>query len=181
LRIISGTYKGRVLHPPAGLPVRPTTDLAKSALFNILENLYDLSSMNCLDLFCGTGNISFEFISRGCPHVVAVDRDVSCLGFVRKTANALGMENLHTVKSDALRYLKNKSTPFNLVFADPPFDSGLEETVTEAVLSGNLLTGDGIFILEHFSKKSFSHIPGFQSMRRYGSVAFSFFHKLDAH
>jgi 16S rRNA (guanine(966)-N(2))-methyltransferase RsmD len=179
LRIISGKYKGRSIRPPRGLPVRPTTDLAKTALFNILESRYDLSTFRCLDLFCGTGNISFELVSRDCIDVTAVDKEPSCVAFIRKTSTELSMSNLYTVKSEAMRYLRQCVSRFDLIFADPPFDSEMEELLVAEVFSRSLLSPGGIFILEHFSKKSFAHLKGFTFERKYGSVAFSFFNNLD--
>lgn len=179
MRIISGKYKGRVLHPPANLPVRPTTDFAKTGLFNILENQIDFENLNCLDLFSGTGSISIELISRGAKSVTSVDRDYGCTAFQKETTRLLEIHNLRIIRTDVLTFIKKKHDPFDLIFADPPFDLKIHESLTSTIVAGNLLAKDGRFILEHNSKQDWSSLPGFQSNRTYGNVGFSFFSKLE--
>ena len=139
MRIISGKYKGRHIRPPGNLPVRPTTDFAKTGLFNILEHKLDLESLNCLDLFSGTGGISLELISRGCKHVTAIDQDQKCVVFLRKTAGELGIENLVVHRADAIQYLKKSPGKFDFIFADPPFSSSIHEELVDLVMQKEML------------------------------------------
>lgn len=175
MRIISGTYKGRVIRPPANLPVRPTTDFAKTGLFNILENKFPLEIYDCLDLFSGTGSISLELASRGCKYITSIDQDQKCVVFLRKTTGELGIKNLTAHRSDAITFLKKTPSVFNLIFADPPFDSAIHEELHEIIFGKKLLKPDGVFILEHASRVSFEQLKGFEFSRKYGNVTFSFF------
>ncbi len=109
MRIIGGKYSRRSLRPPKKLPVRPTTDLAKESLFNILSNNIDFEGRSALDLFTGTGSIAFEFASRACQPVVAVDKNFQCIDFVKNTAAEFGMENLQTLRSDVFRFIQTTS------------------------------------------------------------------------
>ena len=160
MRIISGKYKGRVLHPPANLPVRPTTDFAKTGLFNILENQIEFENLNCLDLFSGTGSISMELISRGAKSVTSVDRDYGCTAFQKETTRLLGIHNLRIIRTDVLTFIKKKHEPFDLIFADPPFDLNIHESLTHSLVEGNLLATGGMFILEHNAKQDWSNASG---------------------
>src|SRR5690625_1984773 len=121
MRIISGKHKGRRFSPPKKLPVRPTTDIAKEGLFNILWNRYDFTQLKVLDLFSGTGNISFEFASRGSSDITAVDQHYGCLKFIKRTAESLG-ENIRPLKNDVFRFLQHSPQSYDLIFADPPYD-----------------------------------------------------------
>ena len=177
MRIISGTYKGRRLQPPGYLPVRPTTDFAKEALFNVLNNLIDYDSTRVLDLFAGTGNISYEFISRGCKSVTSLDNHPRCVSFIHKTALELKMMNLYPLKSNAMTFIGQTYDSWELIFADPPYDLPRLPDIPGLVLEGNILAPGGIFILEHPKKYSFTDIPGFEQHRKYGEVNFSFFRK----
>ncbi|MEI7490242.1 MAG: RsmD family RNA methyltransferase [Bacteroidota bacterium] len=179
MRIVSGTYKGRKLHPPGNLPVRPTTDFAREALFNVLNNLIDYESTRVLDLFAGTGAISFEFISRGCKSVTSIDNHPRCVSYIHKTVLELKMMNLFPVKANAMTYAKQALGAWDLVFADPPYDLPQLPTLPELVLSDTLLVPGGLFILEHPKKYDFSKFPGFEQHRNYGEVNFSFFRKSD--
>jgi len=175
VRIVSGKYKGRKLHPPSNLPVRPTTDFAKESLFNILNNLIDFEETTILDLFTGTGSISFEFISRGCPSVVSVDQSPKCIDFIKKSAAELGIENLRAVRSNAFSILRAPSSSFDLIFADPPYDlNGIDE-IPGLVFSSPILKKGGLFILEHSGNHNFDDHPQFSHHRNYGSVNFTFF------
>lgn len=175
MRIISGTFKGRRLHPPANLPVRPTTDFAKEGLFNVLNNLVDFESLKVLDLFCGTGSISMEFISREALQVTAVDINARCLDFIRRTAESMGVNRLQMIRMDVFSFLKRPGPRFDLIFADPPYDLKETETIPDLVFGNGLLTDDGMLILEHSSKHSFEFHPNFYRHRSYGSVNFTFF------
>ena len=175
MRIISGTFRGRRLHPPPNLPVRPTTDFAKEAMFNVLNNNFDYESSRVLDLFAGTGAISFEFISRGCRSVTALDNHPRCIAFINKTALELKMEGLFPIKANALTFVKQLPGKWDLVFADPPYDLRELPLLPWLVQSGDILSPGGLFILEHPKKYSFKEIPGFEQHRNYGEVNFSFF------
>ena len=177
MRIISGTYKGRRLHPPNNLPLRPTTDFAKEALFNVLNNLVEYDALRVLDLFAGTGGISYEFISRGCKSVTSVDKDPRCLSFIHRTGLELKMVNLYPTKANALTFIRQSFENWDLVFADPPYDFWELADLPELVLGGNILAPGGWFILEHPKKYNFNGSPGFDQHRNYGEVNFSFFRK----
>jgi 16S rRNA (guanine966-N2)-methyltransferase len=177
VRIVSGKYRGRQIRPPSGLPVRPTTDFAKENLFNILNNYLDMEGLTVLDLFAGTGSISFEFISRGAGKIVAVDSHPKCHAFIQETGKRLNAGNLSAVRMDVFRFLKSLPGTFDLVFADPPYDLDAIGTLPALVLESGLLRPGGWFILEHSGEYDFSGITGFFQRRKYGSVNFSFFVK----
>jgi 16S rRNA (guanine(966)-N(2))-methyltransferase RsmD len=175
MRIVSGIYKGRRLHPPVNLPVRPTTDFAKEGLFNVLNNDVDYESLRVLDLFTGTGSIAFEFLSRGVLEVTAVDSNHRCIEFIKTTAGAFGATNLRAVKSNCFVFIKRMVASYDLIFADPPYDLHDLAALPDLVLSSGLLADEGLFILEHAAGYSFADHMHFYSHRHYGSVNFSFF------
>lgn len=179
MRIISGKYKGRVIRPPANLPVRPTTDFAKTGLFNILENKINLVNCDCLDLFSGTGSISLELISRGSKYVTAIDQDQKCVVFLRKTSDQLEISNLTAHRSDTMLFLKKTPLHFDLIFADPPFDLNIHMELHQLIMEKKILSRDGVFIMEHSSRVAYSHLTGFSFARKYGNVTFSFFFNLE--
>jgi len=175
VRIIAGTHKGRILHPPKGLPIRPTTDLGKESLFNILNNRIDFEDITVLDLFAGTGNISLEFASRGAAEVVAVDINTKCVEYIRKASQEMALDKVFTVKANAFGFLKSVSRKFDIVFADPPYDMKESTTIPELVFGNSILAPDGWLIIEHDVFKDFKTNPNFMEERRYGKVHFSFF------
>ena len=175
MRIISGTLGGRVLHPPKGLPVRPTTDFAKTALFNILGSRLNIEESSVLDLCCGTGSISFECASRGAKKITAVDAHFNCVKFVNDTAKAMGMVNLQAFKSDIFKFIEKETYVYNLIFVDPPYDMEWIKDISNAVFQHNLLSSNGILIVEHGSKTDLSANKGFIEKRKYGNVNFSIF------
>lgn len=175
MRIISGTHRGRTLHPPKNLPVRPTTDFAKESIFNILNNYFELDGLKVLDLFCGTGNISFEFASRGCGSIIAIDNQFNCCDFVKKNAAALKMPQIQVMKADAFGFLKKAASTFHIIFADPPYDLESIPMLPELVFGKNLLKPDGWLIVEHGPKTDLSALPHFKEKRVYGNVNFSIF------
>ena len=177
MRIISGKFRGRAINPPKNLRARPTTDFAKENLFNILTNLVDFEECTVLDLFAGTGSISYEFASRGVKSVTAVEINSVHHNFIRNTARDLGAENIFAVKANVFLYLKSCPKRFDIVFSDAPYDLEGVEDVVDLVLSGNILEDDGIFIFEHSEKYNFENNPFFWQSRSYGSVQFSFFKK----
>ena len=177
MRIISGTYRGRAINPPRNLRARPTTDFAKENLFNVLGNIIDYEDTDVLDLFAGTGSISYEFASRGAHSVTSVEINAVHYNFIRQTARELGATNIYPIKANAFLYLKNCPKSFDVVFSDAPYDLEGAEGIIPLVLDGNLLREGGIFIFEHSGRKDFSNNPYFWQLRSYGSVNFSFFRK----
>lgn len=178
MRIISGKHKSRRINPPKGLPVRPTTDFAKEGLFNILNNRISFSEIKALELFAGTGNISFELASRGAKEIIAVDTDFGCVNFIKKTSVALDMP-IQAFKADAFKYLDFQNEPFDLIFADPPYafpKESLEELIHK-ILENNWLVEDGLLILEHSKAIDLTQVNSFQENRKYGGSVFSFFQK----
>ena len=178
MRIISGQLKGRTITPPRNLRARPTTDFAKENLFNVLQNLVDIEECDVLDLFSGTGSISYEFCSRGAKSVTSGEINAVHHNFIRKTAQELGLKNLYAVKANAFLYLKSCPKQFDLVFSDAPYDLEQAEEIIPLVLESQILKEDGIFIFEHSKEKNFSNHPLFWQLRSYGSVQFSFFKKM---
>ena len=177
MRIISGSLKGRAINPPRNLRARPTTDFAKENLFNVLQNLIDFEECDVLDLFAGTGSISYEFASRGVKSVTSVEINAVHHNFIRQTARELGIRTLFAVKANAFLYLKSCTKQFDLIFSDAPYDLEGSEEIIPLVLDGNLLREEGIFIFEHSKDKNFEDLPLFWQSRSYGSVQFTFFKK----
>ncbi|WP_298424708.1 RsmD family RNA methyltransferase [uncultured Kordia sp.] len=176
MRIISGKHKGRRLTAPKKLPVRPTTDLAKESLFNILNNHYYFNEISVLDLFSGTGNISYEFASRGTKQLTAVDGDYGCIRFIKKTAADLALD-ITAIKSDVYKFLERTHLKSDIVFADPPYAFTLEqfERIASIVFERDLLTADGFLIIEHAKETKLEHAPYFSFSKSYGNSIFSFF------
>lgn len=174
MRIIGGKLGGRFVQAPSGLPVRPTTDYAKSGLFNVLNNQVDFEELDVLDLFAGIGGISFEFISRGARSVLAVDVNFKCVQFIKDTAEKLKVDNLKVIRSDVFKYLPKCEKKFDLIFADPPFE--LEETdqLIPLVDELDLLKPEGLLIIEHQSNRELKFSDRVQSVRTYGNCSFSF-------
>ena len=177
MRIISGKYRGRTIVPPRNLRARPTTDFAKENLFNVLGNMVDFEDLDVLDLFAGTGSISYEFASRGVRSVTSVEINAVHYNFIRATAKSFGMNNIHPVKANVFLYVKSCAKQFDMIFSDAPYDLEGSEQVIDAVFENNLLKDDGIFIFEHSKSKDFSSHPNFLRLRSYGSVQFSIFVK----
>ena len=180
MRIIAGNLRGRRLNPPANLPVRPTTDMARESLFNILNNYVDYEESTVMDLFAGTGAVSLEFVSRGAREVTAVDINAQCTDYIKAECGRLGVSNLHVVRADVFDMMKRLSRRFDIVFADPPYALEQLATLPDLVFERQVLTDDGIFILEHPREFSFEEHPHFWQHRNYGKVNFTFFaNKLD--
>ncbi len=176
MRIISGTHKGKRLIAPAKLPVRPTTDQAKEALFNILNNFYHLDAVSVLDLFAGTGNISYEFAARGSENITAVDAHYGCVKYIKNTAAELKFP-IQTIKSDVFKYLQKAPVKADIIFADPPYDLDREKfaEIPELVFKRKLLNEGGMLVIEHSKHMNLEDLPNFTDSRRYGSSIFSFF------
>ena len=175
MRIIGGCLRGLRLNPPKNLPVRPTTDLAKEALFNILQNQIEFEDIRVLDLFSGTGNISMEFASRGAAQVVSVDRSIHCINYLKDTARQHGLTNIKTYKDDVFKYLQHETDKFDLVFADPPYDLNRIPELPKIVFERELLLPGGLLIVEHQSMQNLTNHPAFAEQRKYGHSSFSFF------
>ncbi len=176
MRIIAGKYRSRKITPPANLPVRPTTDIARESLFNILNNLVVFQNIAALDLFSGTGAVSFELMSRGCNDVTAVDQNRQCVEWIRSAAKNFQMENLQVRQADSFRFIRQNPRKYELVFADPPYNLERIEDIIRYVFENNLLKEGGWLVLEHSREVDFSSRLFFESHRKYGKVNFSFFH-----
>ncbi|NDV78695.1 RsmD family RNA methyltransferase [Dysgonomonas sp. 511] len=178
MRIISGKHKGRRFDPPKNFKARPTTDFAKENLFNVLNNIIDWEETSALDLFAGTGGISFELVSRGCPRVVSVEKNFNHASFIEKTKETLKIgSEMQLLKLDAFGYLEKGREQFDFIFADPPYDLKNFADVPRLVFERDLIKPDGMFILEHSKEYDFSDYPLFTDKRVYGSVNFSIFEK----
>lgn len=175
MRIIGGVLKGLRLNPPKNLPVRPTTDLAKEALFNILLNQIEFEGIKVLDLFSGTGNISLEFASRGANLVMSVDRSIQCIHYLKDTARQHKLEQIKTFKADVFKYLQLETDQYDLIFADPPYDLNQIPEIPKIIFDKNLLKPEGLLIVEHQSLQNLSNHPAFVEQRKYGHSSFSFF------
>ena len=178
MRIISGKYKGRRIIAPKNLPVRPTTDMAKEALFNILNNHYYFDAIEVLDLFSGTGNISYEFASRGTEKITAVDAHFECIKFINSICKQFDLP-MNTIKSDVFKYLENTALKADIIFADPPYDFDIElfNKIADLVFEHDLLYEDGLLVIEHSSHTNLSNHKYFSYDKKYGGNKFSFFEK----
>lgn len=175
MRIISGIFRGRQIRPPGNFKARPTTDFAKESLFNILIHQFSIEDLDVLDLFSGTGSISYEFASRGARSVLAIEMAPLHFKFIQDTCRSMEMEQVTVIRTDAFRYLKKPTQAFDFIFADPPFDHpGLAE-LPDLIFSTDILSKQGIFILEHPGSYSFTAHTRFLQHRKYGGVNFTFF------
>jgi 16S rRNA (guanine966-N2)-methyltransferase len=175
LRIIGGKYRGRRIVPPPGFKARPTTDFAREGLFNILNNRIDFGEISVLDLFAGTGSISYEFASRGAREVHLVEKDVKHISGIRRIIKDMGFDNIKTIHIDARTYLKICTAKYDVVFADPPYDIAWLQEIPDLVTGSGVLKEGGFLILEHPRKKGFGEHKLFLEHRNYGGVNFSFF------
>lgn len=175
MRIISGKHKSKTLRAPANLPVRPTTDFAKEALFNIIANEFNIEEINVLDLFSGTGNIAYEFASRGVKKVLCIDKNYHCVSYIKKITRELDFKTLTVYKNDVFKYLNKYKESFDLIFADPPYDLKEINQLPELVFKNELLNKNGWLIVEHDKNWDFSDHPHFLQHRNYGNVNFSVF------
>ena len=176
MRIISGKYKGRRISPPKGLPVRPTTDMSKEALFNVLNNHFSFEGLKILDLFSGTGNISYEFASRGSTPITSVDADFGCVKFIKQVAAEYDF-NIAATKSDVFSFLEKNKTSYDIIFADPPYalDQKTFEKIVLLIFEKELLNDDGMMVIEHSKYTKLDHMINFSFQKSYGGSIFSFF------
>ncbi|MDD3280151.1 MAG: RsmD family RNA methyltransferase [Bacteroidales bacterium] len=175
MRIISGNHKKKQIIAPQNLPVRPTTDLAKESIFNIINNYFFFDNINVLDLFAGTGNITYEFASRDALSVISIDNNPACTAFIHKTIAKLAFENVHIIQTDAVTFLQSCKQQFNIIFADPPYTWDSFLILPELVFSRNLLSENGFLIIEHPAPINYEKHPKFYEHRKYGKVNFSLF------
>lgn len=175
MRIVSGTHKGRPIKTPLDLPVRPTTDLAKESLFNILNNHFYFDELNVLDLFSGTGNISYEFASREANSITCIESNQKCAEFIKNTASNFGFKQITVIKADVEQYLSKCNSQFNLIFADPPYELNWIDKIPDLVFNNNILSENGWLVLEHSKSTDYSKHANFKQLRKYGKVHFSIF------
>ncbi len=176
MRIISGQWGGRKIHPPANMPhTRPTTDIAKEGLFNILQSRMSFDGIATLDLFGGTGCISYELASRGATELTIVEKDLVMHGFIRKNAEMLGIENLQLLKLDVFVFLQSCTNQYDFIFAGPPYSLGAIDELPKLIVSRKLIAPGGFFVLEHTPRNAYEKFEGFSFVRNYGTTLFSFF------
>ncbi len=176
MRIIRGKFGRRRFDVPTNITARPTTDFARENIFNVIENMIDFDDEpTALDLFAGTGAITFEFLSRGCSEVTAVEKASTQYNFIRRVAAELKVDNLDLIKGDALRYVSSCRRQFDIVFADPPYNLPDFAAIPAMVLESAILKPGSIFIIEHSRNHDFSSLPHFTRHLAYGSVNFSIF------
>ena len=176
MRIISGKHKGRRLSAPKNLPVRPTTDMAKESLFNIINNNFYFENLTVIDLFSGTGNISFEFASRGTQNIYSVDQHFACIKYVTSTAKELDLD-INTYKSDVYKFMEKTALKADVIFADPPYDFETEQflKIANIVFDREILNEDGLLVIEHSKHTDLSTHPNYSHSKKYGGNMFSFF------
>jgi 16S rRNA (guanine(966)-N(2))-methyltransferase RsmD len=176
MRIVGGIFGGRRFNPPARIPARPTTEVAKEGLFNILGNLVDFDGLKTLDLFGGTGSISYELASRGAADLTLVERDLTSIEFIKNTAQALGIaDTLHIVRGDVFKFIKQCTDQYDFIFAGPPYALLNIDELPLQVFEKNLLLPGGIFVLEHTPRNDYQQHPNFYRMKNYGTTVFTFF------
>jgi 16S rRNA (guanine(966)-N(2))-methyltransferase RsmD len=177
MRIISGRYRGRVFQPPAKMPhTRPTTDLAKEGLFNIIENNLEIDQLKTLDLFGGTGSISYELASRGAEDLTIVEKDPAMSAFIRQTAEKIGI-SLQVIQMEVFKYISQCERKYDFIFAGPPYALTTIDELPVRIFEKDLLNTGGWFVLEHTPRNSYESHPNFKTQRAYGTTIFSVFIK----
>jgi 16S rRNA (guanine966-N2)-methyltransferase len=176
MRIIGGSLGGRRINPPSKMPhTRPTTDIAKEGLFNIIENNLDISSLTTLDLFGGTGSITYELASRGAISCTIVEKDPSMYTFIKKTVTDLSLKNVNVVKMEVFRFIDQCPDQFSFIFAGPPYALETIDELPRKITEKNLLIPNGWFVLEHTPRNNYEQFPMFVTSRNYGTTIFSIF------
>lgn len=175
MRIIGGKHKSKRFNPPKNIPTRPTTDIAKEALFNILQGYYNFENIRFLDLFGGTGSLSYEFASRGCKDITTVEIFPKCVQFIRKTSKELEMSGHRITQGDVFKFIESCGEQFDVIFAGPPYPLPNLASIPDKIFEHKLVEGEGWFILEHNPNHNFETHPHFQASRNYGSTIFSIF------
>ncbi|MEO7766606.1 MAG: RsmD family RNA methyltransferase [Ferruginibacter sp.] len=176
MRIISGIHGGRKINPPAKMPyTRPTTDIAKEGLFNIIQNNLDFNSLNVLDLFGGTGCISYELASRGAENITIVEKDNQMYDFIKKTASDLSFTNFKAVKADVFRFLDTATAQYDFIFAGPPYALATIDELPKIIFEKKILKAGGWFVLEHTPRNDYKKFGHYKTERNYGTTIFSIF------
>jgi len=176
MRIVGGIFGGRRFDPPSKIPARPTTELAREALFNMLGNMTDFEDAKTLELFGGTGSISYELASRGATDITIVEKDAPSIEFIKKTVQQLAItDNMHIIKGDVFKFLKQNTEQYQLIFADPPYALPNMDDLPKLVFENNMLLPNGIFVLEHSPRNNYELHPQFTRMKNYGTTTFTFF------
>jgi 16S rRNA (guanine966-N2)-methyltransferase len=176
MRIVGGTFGGRRFSPPARIPARPTTEVAKEGLFNMLNNMLDMEGIKTLDLFGGTGSISYELASRGAGDLTLIERDLTSIDFIKKTAKELGIgDRLRIVRGDVFKFMKQGADQYSFIFAGPPYALDNIDELPLLVFEKNMLLPDGIFVLEHTPRNDYQQHPNFKRVKNYGTTVFTFF------
>jgi 16S rRNA (guanine966-N2)-methyltransferase len=176
MRIVGGTFGGRRFSPPARIPARPTTEVAKEGLFNMLNNAVDIGGLKTLDLFGGTGSISYELASRGATDLTLVERDPQTIDFIKKTAKELAIDHiLHIIRGDVFKFIRQCTDQYNFIFAGPPYALLNIDDLPLLVFEKNLLLPGGIFVLEHTPRNDYQKHPNYTRMKNYGTTVFTFF------
>ena len=177
MRIIGGDLKGKNILPPASFAARPTTDFAKEGLFNILINEFDIEELSVLDLFAGTGSISYEFASRGCNDIISIEMNTNHAKFIKQVVAAYKIKGIQVIRHNVFDFIDICTKTFDIIFADPPYEIEGLDTIPDKIFSKNLLNNNGYLILEHPKTYNFENHPNFVKERKYGNVHFSFFEK----
>lgn len=176
MRIVGGTFGGRRFNPPARIPARPTTEVAKEGLFNILQNLIDLEGIKTLDLFGGTGSITYELASRGAEDMTLVERDNVTIDFIKKIIVQLGIKDkVRVINGDVFKFMKQTTEKYDFIFAGPPYALDIIDDLPRYVFEKQLLLPDGIFVLEHTPRNDYQQHPNFSKIKNYGTTVFTFF------
>lgn len=177
MRIIRGKYGKRRFEVPHNITARPTTDFAKENIFNVIENIEDIEGKTVLDFFAGTGAISLEFLSRGASSVTSVEMAATQANFIRSIKEKLGDNALRVIRGDVFKFIASSRHPYDIIFADPPYDHPRFAEIPELILDSNVCGQGSLVIIEHSARHDFSSLPGFEQHRSYGSVNFSIFRK----
>ena len=176
MRIISGIYGGRKISPPANMPhTRPTTDIAREGLFNVLQNNLELEALKTLDLFGGTGCISYELASRGVPDLTIVEKDPAMYDFIKKTSTELEIPNFKLIKSEVFKFIETCTAQFDFIFAGPPYALGNIDDLPKKIFEKELLKPKGWFVLEHTPRNDYRKFDHYKTERKYGTTIFSIF------
>ena len=182
MRIIGGEHGGRRFNPPNNMPyTRPTTDIAKEGLFNVLQNNLDFEEIKTLDLFGGTGSISYELASRGVNDLSVVEKDNAMYEFIKKTSAALRIENLKVIKMDVFKFINQCNSKFNFIFAGPPYALTAIDDIPQRIFEKQLLEQNGWFVLEHTPRNDYKSFPYYKSERNYGTTVFTTFIETRTH
>jgi 16S rRNA (guanine966-N2)-methyltransferase len=178
MRIVGGTFGGRRFSPPAKIPARPTTEVAKEGLFNMLGNIIDFEGIKTCDIFGGTGSISYELASRGAADLTLIERDPSTIDFIKKTVKELGIQDkINIIKGDVFKFMKNSTDQYDFIFAGPPYALANIDELPLLVFEKNMLLPGGIFVLEHTPRNDYQKHPRFMRMKNYGTTVFTFFNQ----